>query len=74
MMQPDEIELYFHGVELAVIVLGMALPQWISTIQLRRILRDFPPHRHNGDGGVTFPKGYEPPKEHQLFRTQSAGK
>jgi hypothetical protein len=62
-MPPEQMDLYFHGVEIACIVLGMAIPAWINTVQLRRILKDYPPHRHNGDGSITFAKGYDPPRE-----------
>lgn len=70
----EQIELYFHAGEILAFVLGAAVPVWLGYIQLRRILRDYPPHRHNNDGSVTYPKGYEPPRSEQLFRTQTAGK
>lgn len=70
----EQVELYFHAAEIVLIILGMAVPAWITTVQLRRILRDFPPHRHSHDGTITYPKDFEPPREQQLFRTQAAGK
>ena len=67
-------EVYFHALEVVLIVVGMAIPAWINTVQLRRILRDFPPHRHNGDGSVTYPKGFEPSRTDPLFKTTGAGR
>jgi len=57
-------ELWFHGVEVLILLLGVALPMWRSSQRLRSILMDFPPHRHT-NGKILYPKGYEPSKSEQ---------
>lgn len=52
-------ETYFHGAEILILLLGVALPMWRSSQRLRNILQDFPPHRHV-NGKIIFPKGYKP--------------
>ena len=55
-MSPDA---WFHLAEIAVLILGIALPSWSRDRRLKNLMSDFPPHRHLM-GKIIFPKGYEP--------------
>lgn len=52
-------ELNFHVAELAVLVFGVAAPIIWSTLRLRSIFKDFPPHRHI-NGTILYPADYAP--------------
>lgn len=52
-------ELTFHFAELAVLVFGVAAPIIWSSMRLRSILKDFPPHRHI-NGSIIYPAEYAP--------------
>jgi hypothetical protein len=67
-------DFYLHAVEIALLVVAPIGTAFLNGIVLRRIMRDFPPHRHNNDGTVTYPKGYEPPREQPLFSSAKAGR
>lgn len=57
------IETYFHGVEVLILLFGVALPMLRSSQRLKNILQDFPPHRHVGeedDKNIIYPRGFEP--------------
>jgi hypothetical protein len=57
----NHTELVLRLAEIGAILLGVALPAWISAIRLRLLFKDFPPHRHiRGGGQILYPKGYEP--------------
>lgn len=72
-MAPEQVQLYLQITEIIAILLGLALPSWLGYVQLRRILRDFPPHRHTDAGSIVFPDGYEPPREQSLIKSARAG-
>jgi hypothetical protein len=55
----SQLELWFHGIELAVMIFGVAAPIIWSAFRLRSVLKDFPPHRHL-NGKVIYPIGYAP--------------
>lgn len=55
----NQWELFFHGGELAVLIFGVAAPIVWSSMRLRSLLKDFPPHRHIA-GRIIYPSGYEP--------------
>jgi hypothetical protein len=56
-------ELIFHGVEVLILLFGVAWPIVWAALRFRSILQDFPPHRHLGGGGkILYPKGYMPPE------------
>jgi hypothetical protein len=73
-MTAEQVELYFHAAEILLIVLGLVVPVWLGYLELRTILRNFPPHLHRQDGSIVYPKGFEPPREQQLFSSAKAGK
>lgn len=55
----SSFEVWFHLVELVVLIFGMAAPLVYGAITLRVILKQYPPHRHVGKR-IFYPKGYEP--------------
>ena len=55
----NPLEFWFHGIEISVLVFGVAAPMIWSAMRLRSILKDFPPHRHV-NGKVFYPAGYAP--------------
>lgn len=52
-------EIIFHGVEVVVLIFGVAWPMLQSANRLKSILQDFPPHRHI-NGKILYPVGYTP--------------
>jgi hypothetical protein len=52
-------ELWFHAIEIFIMLFGLAIPVIWGTIRLASLLKDFPPHRHI-NGTIIFPHGYEP--------------
>lgn len=53
-------ETYFHGAEVLILLLGIALPAWKNNSYLKSVLKNFPPHLHT-NGDIIYPDGYEPP-------------
>jgi hypothetical protein len=52
-------ELWFHAVEILVLIFGIAMPAMWGAFRLAMLVREYPPHRHI-NGKIVFPKGYEP--------------
>ena len=41
-----------------IVILG--LPLWFGAVRFFFIFREYPPHVHEVDGTVRYPRGYEP--------------
>ena len=41
-----------------IVILG--IPMWYGLIKFFIIAKEFPPHLHERDGGIRFPRGWEP--------------
>jgi hypothetical protein len=51
--------MWFHAVEILVLILGVALPAMRSASYLKGVLKNFPPHRHI-NGSIIYPAEYAP--------------
>ena len=58
-------ELWFHGIEIAVMLFGVALPMIWGVVRITSLLKDFPPHRHL-NGKIVYPAGYQPTEAETL--------
>jgi hypothetical protein len=63
----NQWEFIFHGAELFILAFGVAVPIILSSLRIRSILKDFPPHRHIGSR-IFYPKNYEPSKAGEMER------
>lgn len=58
-------ELWFHAVEILVMIVGIAVPALKASARLSSLMKDFPPHRHT-DGKIIYPTGMVPTKIEEL--------